>query len=117
MVWERLPAVVQRVIDQGPRAKQYYSDQWPIYQLLVYYPAKYEVSEGKADTYSVEAINAELRHYLARLARRSRCFSRCIQALWLAIKLFVFCHNHRQLYHLAYPTYPRHLFEFVSPLC
>jgi IS1 family transposase len=29
----------------------------------------------KSQTYSVEADNAELRPYLARLARRSRCFS------------------------------------------
>ena len=31
----------------------------------------YAISEGKTDTYSVEGDNAELRHYLARLARSS----------------------------------------------
>jgi len=37
----------------------------------------------------VEGDNAELRHYLARLVRRSRCFSRSLKALWLAVKVSV----------------------------
>jgi hypothetical protein len=35
--------------------------------------AGYAVSQGKSETYSVEAGNAELRHSLAHLARSSRC--------------------------------------------
>jgi len=66
-------------------------------------------------SYAVEADNAELRHYLARLGRRSRCFSRCIHALWRAVKLFVFAWNRRQLYKRAHPAYPAFSFEFVSP--
>jgi hypothetical protein len=53
---------------------------------------------NKSETYRVEGDNAELRHYLARLARRSRYFSRCVDALRAAIKLFVFAWNSRQLY-------------------
>jgi insertion element IS1 protein InsB len=115
VVWERTPHALQAVVDQGKRARQYFSDQWSVYQHLVYYPGKYGVSEGKQDTYSVEGDNADLRHYLARLVRRSRCFSRCIQALWNAIKLFVHCYNQRQLYKQAYPGYPAHVFQFVTP--
>jgi len=48
---------------------------------------------NKSQTYAVEADTAELRHSLARLARKSRCFSRSLRALWLAIKLFVFAWN------------------------
>lgn len=33
-----------------------------------YHFGRYAVSNGKEDTFSVEACNAELRHYLARLA-------------------------------------------------
>ena len=115
VVWERQPVLVQQVVDQGQRAQQYFSDQWEIYQLLVYYPGKHTVSEGKRDTYAVEADNAELRHYLARLARRSRCFSRCIEALRNAVKLFVYAFNRRQLFKRAYPSYPAHVFQFVIP--
>lgn len=69
----------------------------------------------KSETYRVEGVNAELRHYLARLARRSRCFSRCIHALRRVIKLFVFAWNHRQLHRQRYPAYTHHLFDFVYP--
>ena len=62
--------------------------------------------EQQIKTYSVEGDNAELRHYLARLGRKSRCFSRCIRALWRAVKLFVYSWNRRQLHKRAYPTYP-----------
>ena len=67
----------------------------------------------KSETFWVEGVNAELRHYLARLARKSRCFSRCIQALRLAIKLFVFAWNRRQLYHLRFSRYLAHLLDFA----
>ena len=85
-------------------------------QWLWYHFGRYAVSEGKADTYSVEADNAELRHYLARLARRSRCFSRCPYALECALRLFVFCFNSRQLHKQLFPNYPAHVMDFVSPL-
>lgn len=55
---------------------------------LIYTPGRYTPMPGKSETYRVERDNAELRHYLARLARLSRCFSRCIDALRRAIKLF-----------------------------
>ena len=39
------------------------------YERLWYHCGMYEVSQGKTGTYPVEADNAELRYYLARLAR------------------------------------------------
>lgn len=76
------------------------------------------MSEGKRDTYSVEADNAEIRHYLARLVRRSRCFSRCPYALVCALKLFIYCFNSRQLYKHQYPKYKdkAHVKDFLAPL-
>jgi hypothetical protein len=69
----------------------------------------------KSETYRVEEMNAELRHYLARLARKSRCFSRCIAALCRALKLFVFSWNRRRLYRKRFPRYPVHLIYFAYP--
>jgi len=86
-------------------------------ETLVYYPGRHEVAPGKSQTYSVEADNAELRHYLARLARKSRCFSRSIEALRQAVKLFVHAWNRRQLHKRAFPRYPCHVRDFVGPLC
>src|SRR5829696_5069327 len=75
VVWERTQEAIQQLVDEAPKAKWYYSDGFDAYAHLWYHFGRYEVSEGKSDTYSVEADNAELRHYLARLARKSRCFS------------------------------------------
>ena len=83
-------------------------------EALIYYPARHQTMPDKSQTYSVEGDNADLRHYLARLARRSRCFSRSVPALRTAIRLFVFCYNSRQLYKQRYPGYSAHLMSFVS---
>jgi IS1 family transposase len=103
------------MVDEAPTAKWYYSDGFDAYARLSDHFGRYEVSEGKSETYSVEADDAELRHYLARLARKSRCFSRCPYALECALRLFSFACNSRQLYQQRYPNYPAHVMDFVSP--
>ena len=45
------------------------------------------VKSDSRETCRAKGSNAELRHYLARSARQSRCFSRCIGALIRAVKL------------------------------
>jgi IS1 family transposase len=104
------------MVDDAPKAKQYYSDAFDAYGRLWYHFGRYEVSDGKTDTYSVEGDNAELRHYLARLARSSRCFSRCPHALECALRLLVYCYNGRQLYKQLHPAYPAHIKDFLAPL-
>ena len=113
VVWERTQAAIQEIVDEAPKAKRYFSDAFDAYERLWYHWGVYEVSQGKADTYSVEADNAELRHYLARLARRSRCFSRCPEALKAALKLFMYCFNRRQLHKQQFPNYSAHVFQFA----
>jgi len=112
---ERNERLFQAILDQTPQAAFYYSDALPTYEALIYYPGHHRAMSDKSQTYSVEGDNADLRHYLARLARRSRCFSRCPDALRVAVRLFVFCYNSRQLYKQRHPGYPAHLFQFVSP--
>ena len=111
----RTPEALQAMLDRSPQAAQYYSDGYTLYEALIYAPGQHQAVPDKSQTYSVEADNAELRHYLARLARRSRCFSRCIRALRTAVKLFVFAWNHRQLYKRRFPSYTAHLRDFVCP--
>jgi insertion element IS1 protein InsB len=113
VVWERTWEVLQGVVEGAAPAQQYYSDAFPTYETLVYYPGQHAVAPGKSQTYSVEADNAELRHYLARLGRRSRCFSRSLAALRRAVKLFVHAWNCRQLHKRAFPRYACHVSEFV----
>jgi len=110
---ERTQTDLQAMLDASPQAVWYYSDLFATYKTLLYTPGTHTPMPDKSETYRVEGMNAELRHYLARLARRSRCFSRCIHALRRAIRLFVYVWNRRQLYRQAYPDYPAHLIQFL----
>lgn len=113
MAWERSQTIIQKIVDDAPKAKWYFSDGLDVYASLWYHLGRYAVSIGKTDTFSVEANNAELRHYLARLARSSRCFSRCPHALACAVRLFVYYFNQRQLRKHAFPKYNFHIIDFV----
>ncbi len=113
----RTEPALQAVVDQAPQAAAYYSDGFTAYQGLVYGPAPHTALPNKSQTYSVEGGYADLRHYLARLGRKTRCFSRCIDALRRAVKLFVWCYNQRQLWKHRHPRYTKHVRDFVSPLC
>lgn len=102
MVWQIMPS-----------ARQYFNDAFSLYGTIGY-PGEHHSLPNKQETYSVEADNAELRHYLARLARRSRCFSRRLEALERAVDLFVMAWNRRQRFHREYPRYHRNLIDFVT---
>ena len=93
--WEE----AQQLIEASPRARIYYSDDCSTYRSVMY-PGRnaHQVAPGKSQTYTVEGTNADLRHYLARLARRSRCFTRSPEALRCAVRLFQCAYNQRQLW-------------------
>lgn len=114
--FERTETLLQALVDEAPQAKFYSSDLFATYRTLVYAPGRHTPMPDKSETYRVEGLNAELRHYLARLARKSRCFSRSIHALRRAVTLFVFLWNQRQLYRQRFPKYPAHLLQFVDSL-
>lgn len=88
---------LQAVVDQALQARAYYSDGFATYRDLVYGNTRYTAMANKSQTYTVENSNANLQHYVVRWGRKSRCFSRNIDALRRAVKLFVWCYNQRQL--------------------
>ena len=106
---------MQDILNHTVQGQRYYSDKYEAYQTVLYWPAIHYPMSDKSQTYSVEGDNAELRHYLARLARRSRYFSRCEHALRRATRLFVYAFNRRQLYKQRFPGYPAHVMDFVYP--
>ena len=118
--WAVLPSrtedELQALVDAAPQASTYYSDGFATYANLVYGDASYTAVLDKSQTYTVEGGNADLRQYLARLGRKSPCFSRCLMALRRAIKLFVWAYNQRQLWQQRYPMYQKHVIDFVSPV-
>ena len=115
VVMERDDHTLQALLDSSPQAVWYYTDLFATYKALLYTPGTHTAMPDKSQTYRVEGVNAELRHYLARLRRNTRCFSKCLSALIRAIKLFVFAWNGRQLYKQRYPDYPAPLIQFVYP--
>lgn len=108
--WEK----VQDIVDQAPQASRYFSDGLALYSDVYYHGAQYQAVLDKSQTYSVEGNNAELRHYLARLHRSTRCYSKCMDALSRSIDLFAHFWNAQQLKRRAQPNYPTHLIEYIS---
>ena len=106
---------MQSVIDSAPHAQSYFSDSFNTYRELSWWGTHTSMS-NKSQTYSVEGDNAELRHYLARLTRKSRCFSKCLKALRRAVELFIWCWNTRQLRKQQCPRYPINLIDSISSL-
>ena len=96
--WEGM----QQVVDSLPQAQSYCSDRSPIYPDLDWpQGSTHVISQAKEQTHTIESLNANLRHYLKRLARRTRCFSKCFKALARSVRLFAWYYNRRQRVILA----------------
>jgi insertion element IS1 protein InsB len=103
---ERSWEAMQELVDELPPAQSYCTDQFSLYADLDWPEgSSHIITEGKRDTHTIESLNANLRHYLGRLRRKSRCFSRCIQALTRAVRLFVWHYNRRQRMLMLNPHY------------
>jgi len=84
---------IQRIVDNAPDAEKYCTDGYNGY-LDVIYPGEHIYNiHNKKDTFTVEGVNADLRHYIPTLARRSRCFARKLDNLREAVNLFVYAYN------------------------
>ena len=111
-VTDRSQEVAQQMMSQAP-AQQYYSDQFPLYDSLTYRRGYHLSLADKSETYSVEGGNAELRHYLTRLVRKSRCFSRCLVWLNRHLKAFAHAWNRRQLHNRMRPFDKKPMIDFI----
>ncbi len=100
---------------EAPSATHYYNDDFAFYDTIGY-PGEHQSLPNKSQTYSVEGDNADIRHYLARLARKNRCFTLCLQVLQRSIDLFVFVWNQRQRWNRQHPKYKKDLIEFVTKI-
>lgn len=90
---DKSPERVQAIVDKAPPSDVYCSDGWLGYVDVVY-PGKYIRNvHDKSDTYTVEGVNADLRHYIPILRRRSRCFPRKLETLRAVLELFVAAYN------------------------
>ena len=62
---------------------------WKPYESII---PKEKHIQSKAETFTVEGYNSLFRHFLARMIRKSKCYSICIKMLKLSILLLM---NHR----------------------
>jgi IS1 family transposase len=91
--FDKSPTRIQQIIDEAPEAAQYFTDGWSGY-IDVVYPGRHSRNvRDKSDTYTVEGVNADLRHYIPVLARRSRCFARKLETLLAVVAVFVEAYN------------------------
>ncbi len=84
---------IQNIVDNSSEADFYYTDGYLGY-IDVVYPGKHIRNvRDKKDTHHVESINADLRHDIPVLARRSRCFARKIETLYAVVAVFIDAYN------------------------
>ena len=84
---------IQGIVDNSPWAKQYCTDGYVGYTDTVF-PGKHIYNiRDKSNTFTVEGVNADLRHYIPVLARRSRCFPRTLDTLRAVVEIFVEAYN------------------------
>lgn len=84
---------LQGMVDSVPDAQKYCTDGFGGY-LDVIFPGRHICNDwDKSDTHNVESINADLRHYIAGLRRRSRCFFRKLETLKAVLYIFINAYN------------------------
>jgi len=90
---DKSPQRIQKIVDSAPEAENYSTDGYLGY-IDVVYPGKHIRNvHDKSDTFTIEGINADLRHYIPVLARKSRCFCRTITTLLAVLAVFVDAYN------------------------
>ncbi len=90
---DKAPERIQKMVDRAPEANYYCTDGYLGYVDIVYPGKHIRNVRDKRDTFTVESVNADLRHYIPMLRRRSRCFSRKVETLHAVMKLFVQAYN------------------------
>ena len=90
---DKSPERRQAIVDSAPAAQKYATDGCLGYIDIVYHGEHIRNIANKNDTFTVEGINADLRHYIPVLARRSRCFCRKIETLEAVLAVFIDAYN------------------------
>ena len=120
---DKSPGRIQAIVDSAPEARKYCTDGYLGYVDIVYPGQHIRNIHNKNDTFTIEGINADLRHYIPGLARRSRCFYRSIETLLAVVSVFVDAYNKFAEAKLKYrvltvhkpPTLSKHLHKFREP--
>jgi len=90
---DKSPQRIQKLVDEAMPAQKYCTDGYTGYIDVVYPGEHIRNVRDKSNTFTVEGVNADLRHYIPILARRSRCFARTLETLTAVVEVFVEAYN------------------------
>ncbi len=62
------------------------TDYWKPYNSIL---PSYKHTQSKAETFTVEGYNSLFRHFLARMRRKSKCYSKSLKMLEYSILLLM----------------------------
>lgn len=93
VAFDKSPERIQDIVDDAPPSEQYCTDGYQGYIDIVYPGVHIRNVCNKNDTFTVEGVNADLRHYIPILARRSRCFPQKLETLKAVLEVFVDAYN------------------------
>ena len=93
VAFDKSPARIQNIVDNAPTAEKYCTDGYLGYVDVVYPGRHIRNVRDKSNTFTVEGVNADLRHYIPLLARKSRCFARKLETLKAVLEVFVDAYN------------------------
>jgi IS1 family transposase len=86
-------ARLQSMVDSVPPANRYCTDGLKIYLDVDFLGGHVYNVDDKSDTRNVESVNADLRHYIPALRRRSRCFFRTLETFYAVLSVFADAYN------------------------
>ena len=72
------------------RNSWFMTDYWKAYPVFI--PSQRHI-QSKAETFTVEGYNSIFRHFLARLRRKTKAYSKSIEMLELSLELLVLKRN------------------------
>jgi IS1 family transposase len=84
---------IQMIADSVPVAEGYATDGNPTYFDVDFQGKHIRNTRDKNDTHNVESINADIRHYIKGLSRKSRCFFRTFETFRAVMSVFADAYN------------------------
>ena len=78
-------------------------DIYSAYPEIFYYET-HTYLKNKSQTYTVEGLNSDLRHYIPPLRRKFKCFFRSIETSKAVFKIFVHAFNKFALAKFLHPS-------------
>jgi len=84
---------IQEMVDNTLQAENYYTDGGQTYLGVDFLGRHQRNVQDKSDTHNIEGSNADIRHYIAGLHRKSRCFFRKGETLQAVLEIFICAYN------------------------